>query len=210
MIFSMQYPAVVTQGGLLVLEEKAITSESVLKVRFSRIQFPNFCPVCLQPATEITKVMFVSGGHYGRYNFHDYKLGSGLKSIIRVPTCDLHTFQGIRGEHKVYWIFFTMVAFVPIFFLFYSTTNAFFMGRDILPSLLGLVLMSSIVSLFTLFIFWPRSIQRYFKVLDMVSNDIDILLKLKNRDYQVMFVEMNAMHVSIIREQELVQLKEKS
>ena len=188
---------------------KAITSESVLKVRFNRIQFPNFCPVCLQPATEITKVMFVSGSHYGRYNFHIYKPGSGLRSVIRVPTCDLHTFQGIREEHKVYWFFFTMVAFVPILFLVYGTTNAFFLGRDILPNLLGLVLLGLIVSLITLFIFWPRSIQRYFKVLDIVSNDIDILLKLKNLDYQDMFVEMNAMHVSIIREQELVQLKKK-
>ena len=184
-------------------------SESVLKVRFNRVQFPNFCPVCFQPATEITKVMIVSGGHYGRYSFHNYTPGSGLKSFIRVPTCDLHIFQGIREEHKVYWFFFTMVSFAPLLFLFYSTTNAFFLGRDILPSLLGLALLGSIVFSITLFIFLPRSFQRHFKVLDIFLSDIDILLNLKNRDYQVIFVEMNAMHVSIMSEQELAQLKKK-
>lgn len=197
----------------------------ILKVMVEKVRFPDVCPVCLQPANEVTTViisdktyleaspyrgLLVGGiGGQSRYRYQHYTPGGGEKRVIRVPTCELHKHQEVRGEFKTCWFAFALISFAPILLLFYGVTNAIFHGGEVFLDIFGLLLLLGALLASTLFIFWPRPFQRAFAVMDVTPNDMDIILKLKNHKYSDLLVSMNEMYVSVIGERELLEMRKR-
>ena len=184
-----------------------------------RIRFPSICPVCGKPADEITTVtlaertylessafrgmLVTTTGGAGRYRYQNYSPSGGQRKTIRVPTCELHKHEGIRGEFKTCWFVFALVSIAPILMLFYGLVNTIIYGGVIELNLLALVLMVGALFVSTYYVYWPRPFQRAFKIIDFTPNDMDILVRIKNQRYLEEFISMNEMYVSIIDDDDL-------
>ncbi len=188
-------------------------NQEIVQVFLERLSFPNICPVCCSQADTGTHIklnfgnyldasvfsgLLVKTGHSARARLHTHGTDFSLRKSFSVPTCSEHKPMEIQPLIKIAWFAFSVISILPILLLYYQTNQALIQGIIFSSSLVGLVLWILLLAGLSAYIYWPRSFQRYFKILGHAPNGADLLIEIKNATYRAELLKLNPMHAEIV------------
>jgi hypothetical protein len=188
------------------------TGGDIIRVKIGSIVFPEVCPVCMREADDIVRMtvnLYSYGGALESSNPQAAlreKLARSNGRItfaipglsFTVPVCERHAPRDIPDKHKVVWFFSMLGGMYPGVFFLFLTLNAIYTQSDFIPFLVPWVITVLILGIISGYIFFPRSFQRYFKILDIESSGENVLLVLSNPEYRNQFLESNPMHAEVV------------
>jgi hypothetical protein len=173
---------------------------SKIRVKMSKILFPDVCPVCLREPEDLVFVTILE-------KFDDYSSSSWVKQddktsvaldaakgavTFSIPTCMLHGSKSVRTlKTKLIAIIGFFVMFYPMLFYLLEINLALTYSRSVLRpvlSLIGTILIFLILLTYGLF---PRALERAVRF-HYVSRVKDaVLLSIKNDGYRERFLDLN-------------------
>ncbi|MFX1559149.1 MAG: hypothetical protein ACFFBL_01050 [Promethearchaeota archaeon] len=179
-----------------------------IRVKLSKIQFPDICPVCLKEPEDLVFVTIMERRDYD-YAYSSWMKGQDKTEValnaakgaiaFTIPTCMLHGSKSVRTFRT------KMVAAVGFFGLFYpilyyllQINVAVGMARSILEPLLGLVGTFSLLLIFLLYGLFPRALERAIHFDDVSRVKDWVLLRISNPEYRHQFMDLNMISADIV------------
>ncbi|MFX1483051.1 MAG: hypothetical protein ACFFCP_07665 [Promethearchaeota archaeon] len=177
-----------------------------IKVRLSKIQFPEVCPVCLAKAEDL---VFVTILERAQNDFDASSWDRGLDktkvaleaaqgaTMLAVPTCMRHGSRSVRTlKTKLIAVLGFFILFYPILFFVLQIDLALTYSRELFFPLLGALVTSSALVLFILYGFFPRALERALRFHDVKRVKDSLFISISNPVYQNLFLKLNGMFVS--------------
>ena len=183
----------------------------ILRTKISKIQFPEFCPVCMDLAEDLIFVSITERKGPESYELNSWmkekeKTSAALESAkgittFAVPTCMLHGSKSVRTiRTKMVAVLGFFVLFYPILFFLLQINLALRYSRPLMEPLAAAIVLISGMLLLILYGLYPRAIERYLKFENLRRAGDIVDVKLKNREYRKRFLEMNELYTDIISE----------
>jgi hypothetical protein len=183
---------------------------SVIKVKLSKIQFPEFCPVCLEEAEDL---VFVTVAERARDDYEARSWGtvrdktqialdaaSGA-TTFSVPTCMRHGSRSVRSfRSKVIAVIGFFIIFYPILYFLLSINSALASSRELTQPLTGLLATFSVLVAFLLYGFFPRALERALRFHEVSRVKDTVFLSISKPEYRSQFLELNEMHSDVVNE----------
>ena len=181
---------------------------SKIRVKLSKIQFPEVCPVCLNEPEDLVFVTVLE--RYG----DDYSASSWTKqqdktsvaldaakgaATFAVPTCMLHGSKSVRTvKTKLIAALGFFVLFYPILFYLLEINYYLVTSRSLAEPLLGLVGTTSILLVILLYALFPRALERAVNFHNVSRARDSVLLSLNNKEYRIRFLNLNEMTAALV------------
>ncbi|TFF91529.1 hypothetical protein EU545_03745 [Candidatus Thorarchaeota archaeon] len=195
------------------IADKAGAAGAVLKCRMSKLEFPEFCPVCMREPEDLVTVTVIEKSSFDRGpdNIISDYMGSRSEVDVAlarakgaatfwVPTCMRHGTGSLRTDRS------KLVAVCGFFGLFYivlyyvlAVINAIQYSRPLLVPAAGLAISFGVMILLLLYGAIPRALERKLKFLDIDRGKDIVYLKIMNPEYAEAFLEQNEMHADIVK-----------
>lgn len=177
---------------------------SSVKVKLSKIQFPELCPVCLRDVEDLVFVTILERGG-DDYDASSWTSGKDKTAValdaargattFAVPTCMSHGSKSVRSlKTKLIAVLGFFILFYPILFFLLQINLAFVYSGILLPPLLGLFVTSFTLILFFLYGFFPRALERALRFHDVSRVKDSLYLSISNPEYRKQFLELNEMY----------------
>ncbi len=176
---------------------------SSIKVKLSKIQFPDFCPVCLSDAEDLVFVTIIE--RVGDFDPKSWSNGSDKTNLalnaargyttFTVPTCMSHSSKSVRflGTKLIAVIGF-FILFYPILFFLLQINLALVYSRPLLPPLLGFLITALTLMWFFLYGLFPRALERALRFQDVSRVNDSLLVSISNPEYRDQFLDLNGMY----------------
>ena len=176
---------------------------STIKVKLSKIQFPELCPVCLNDAEDLVFVTIIERA--GDFDPTSWSKGSDKSKLalnaargyttLAVPTCMSHSSKSLRLlRTKLISVIGFFILFYPILFFLLQINVALVYSKPLLPPFLGLLVTSLTLMWFFLYGFFPRSLERALRFQDVSRVNDSLLVSISNSEYRDQFFELNEMY----------------
>ena len=187
---------------------KELQDSSKIRVRLSKIQFPEACPVCLKEPEDLVFVTIVekTDTDYtsGSWNRQEDKVDVALSAsrgaaTFAIPTCMLHGSRSVRTlRMKLIAAFGFFVLFYPILYFLLQINLALVYSRSLVPPLLGFIGITSILVIILLYGLFPRALERTIRFHDVIRTNDSVVLSIANRGYRELFLEINEMTAEVL------------
>jgi hypothetical protein len=194
---------------LFLNSRKEYFEEPIVRAKADKIHFPNICPVCCEPATEMS-IMAATYGNRERYyepptRVSYMRLGAGAKGketkFFRVPVCANHYISEDEdhGGHKAYCITFDVIGIALVFFALIMASHDFRLGRPI-PSWVSMILIIFVIMLaMTRFVFNINPLESSIRIIGFDKNMINVWFEFQNHEYRDKFIEENPMNAELVK-----------
>ncbi len=176
---------------------------SKIRVRISKIQFPEVCPVCLEEPEDLVFVTVIEkfGDDYasGSWTRQQDKMTIALNAAkgattFAIPTCMKHGSKNVRSlKTKLIAAIGFFVLFYPILFFLLQINVALAYSGPILPPLLGTLVTTALLVMILLYSLFPRALERAVRFHDVSRVKDLVLLSLSNTEYSRRFLKLNEM-----------------
>lgn len=184
---------------------------SSIKVKLSKIQFPELCPVCLSDAEDLVFVTIIerAGDDFDASSWNSGKDKTKVAldatrgaTTFAVPTCMSHGSNSVRSlRTKLIAVIGFFILFYPILFFLLQINVALVYSRLLLPPLLGFLVTSFTLILFFLYGFFPRALERARRFHDVSRVKDSLFLSILNPEYRDLFRELNEMYTEIVQKE---------
>ena len=181
---------------------------SKFRVRISKIQFPEVCPVCLEDPEDLVFVTIMEkfGDDYtsGSWASQQDKTAIALNTArggttFAIPTCMKHGSKSVRSlKTKLIAAIGFFVLFYPILFFLLQINVALAYSGPILPPLLGALITSALLVLILVYSLFPRTLERAIRFHDVSRAKDSVLLSLSNPEYSRLFLNLNEMTIESV------------
>jgi len=179
-----------------------------IRVKLSKIQFPEICPVCLEEPEDLVFVTIMEKANYDyastswieRQNRAEVALDSarGAVSFV-IPTCILHGSQSVRSfRTKLVAAFGFFVLFYPILFNILQINVALGYSRSPLEPVLGLIASAILLVILLVYGLYPRALERVIRFDDVSRTKDTVLLSISNTEYRNQFIELNRIEETLL------------
>jgi hypothetical protein len=177
---------------------------SSIKVKLSKIQFPELCPVCLSEPEDLVFVTIIerAGDDFDVSSWDSGKDKTKLAlnaakgaTTFAIPTCIRHGSKSVRSLRTILIaVLGFFILFYPILYFLLQINLALVYSRVLLPPLLGFLVTSSVLILFFLYGFFPRGIERALRFDDVSRVKDSLFLSISNPEYRKQFLKLNEMY----------------
>ncbi len=191
--------------------ESKDTETELLRVKISKIEFPEFCPVCMEPAEDLVFISVTESKGLESYELKSWmrrsdKASAALEAAkgvttFAVPTCMQHGSKSVRTiKTRIISAFGFFVFFYPILFFLLQINLALVYSRSLMEPLTGALISIIAMILVILYGLFPRALERslIFENVKRVKDSVD--LKLRNDEYRRLFLEMNEIYMGTIHD----------
>ena len=185
---------------------------SKIRVKMSKILFPEVCPVCLDEPEDLVFVTVLE-----RYD-DGYSASSWIKQqdktaaaldaargavTFSIPACMHHGSKSVRTVRtKLIAIVGFFVMFYPILFYLLDINLALTYSGSVVRPILGFIGTTLVLLVLLFYGLFPRALERAVRF-HYVSRVKDVaLVSLKNVEYRARFLELNEMTVDIMNDDE--------
>jgi hypothetical protein len=185
------------------------TSLSRIRVKLSRIQFPEICPVCLEDPEDLVFVTILEKTHDGTWAKQQDKLEIALNAArgattFAVPTCMRHGSKSVRSlRTRLIAALGFFVLFYPILFFLLRINVALVYSRPLLQPVLGFLSTTSILILVLVYGLFPRALERAIRFHDVSRAKDAVFLSISNTEYHRLFLDLNEMVSDIVIDDEV-------
>jgi hypothetical protein len=183
---------------------------SKIRVKMSKIQFPEVCPVCLEEPEDLVFVTIIekaddyASSSWAKQQDKAAVALSAAKGVttFAIPTCMKHGSKSVRSlKTKIIAALGFFVLFYPILFFLLQINVALVYSRPILSPLLGFIVTTTLLVMILLYGLFPRVLERAIRFHDVSSVKNSVLLSLSNTEYHKLFLNLNKMVVDIVEGQ---------
>jgi hypothetical protein len=184
------------------------TRFSKIRVKLSKIQFPEMCPVCLEEPEDLVFVTIIERAD------DDYSSSSWMKeqdktavalnaalgaTTFAIPTCMRHGSKGVRSlRTKLIAAIGFFVMFYPILFFLLQLNVAIGFSRPLIKPLVGLIVTVSIFVIILFYGLFPRALERAIRFHNLSRVRDSVLLSISNAEYREHFLDLNKMNVDVM------------
>lgn len=186
---------------------KTHKGSSRIRVRLSKIQFPESCPVCGEEPEDLVFVTIIekvgddyASSSWSRQDKTDVALQAarGATTFV-IPTCLRHGSKSVRSlKTKLIAALGFFVLFYPILYYLLRINVAVVYERSITEPLLGFITTVSALLLILLWGLFPRALERSIRFHDVSRTKDSVLVSISNPDYRRLFLELNKMDIDNI------------
>ena len=186
---------------------------SVIKVKLSKIQFPDICPVCLEEAEDL---VFVTVAERARDDFEARNWSAGRDraqmildaaqgaTTFSVPTCMRHGSRSVRSfRSKMIAVIGFFIIFYPILYFLLSINLALTYSRNLTQPLTGFIATVLVLVAFLLYGFFPRGTARFRFIqlnYSLCYDDGQLLRDFNNLQYPLYFLASDLMETHFVYE----------
>jgi hypothetical protein len=177
---------------------------SSIRVKLSKIRFPEVCPVCLD---EVEDLVFVTIVERARDDFEAREWSDGRDktkaalnaasgaTTFSVPTCMRHGSKSVRSlRTKLVAVLGFFIMFYPILFYALQINLALTYSRDLVPPITGFLITLIGLLLFLAYGFYPRALERAVRFHNVNRAKDSVFLSISTREYRDQFLNLNEMH----------------
>jgi hypothetical protein len=181
---------------------------SSIRVKLSKIQFPEICPVCLDEAEDL---VFVTIVERARDDFEARSWSNGKDktkvaldaaigaTTFAVPTCMRHGSKSLRlFKNILVAVLGFFIMFYPILFFVLQINLALTYSRELIPPLLGFLATLFVLILLLSYGFYPRALERALRFQEVNRAKDSVFLTISVPEYRVQFLELNEMYSDVI------------
>jgi hypothetical protein len=185
------------------------TDPSRIRVKLSKIQFPEVCPVCLEEPEDLVFVTVLEKTYDGTWSKAQDKVDIALNAArgaatFTVPTCMRHGSRTVRTlMTRVIAAIGFFVMFYPILFFLLRINVALVYSRPLFQPMLGFVSTTAILILILMYGLFPRSLERAIRFHDVSRVKDAVYLSISNSEYQHLFLDLNEMASDIVETEEV-------
>lgn len=188
-------------------------SLSRIRVKLSKIRFPEVCPVCFEEPEDLVFVTIIEKHH------DDYTTSSWSKqqdktavaleaargaTTFTIPSCMRHGSRSVRSlKTKLIAVFGFFILFYPILYFLLQINVALVYSRPLLNPLLGFLGVAAILLVVLLYGMFPRALERAIRFHDVSRVKDSVVLSISNKAYRSLFLELNELTSEIITENEV-------
>ncbi|MFX1483958.1 MAG: hypothetical protein ACFFCP_12325 [Promethearchaeota archaeon] len=182
---------------------------SSVKVKLSRIQFPDLCPVCMEEAEDLVFVTIMdrAGDDFDvsswkrRQDRIEVALEAARGSTtFAVPTCIRHGSKSVRSlRTKLIAVLGFFIMFYPILFYLLQINVALNYSKPLNPPMLGFLITSFTLFLFFLYGFFPRALERALRFHNVSRMHDSLDVSISNPEYRIQFLKMNEMYSEVLK-----------
>ena len=192
---------------MLLSESVDSTSEDKrVRVKLSRIKFPEICPVCMEPPEDLVFITIIES--YGPDSYEssswakgDAKIETALQSArtsttFNVPTCMPHGSKSVRTlRTRFVAVVGFFVLFYPIVFFLLQINLALVYSRSLTQPILGAIFFIVLLLVTILYSVIPRALERglKFENTSRTKDSVDVIIA--NNAYRKRFKEENGMFI---------------
>ncbi len=181
---------------------------SKIRVKMSKILFPEVCPVCLREPEDLVFVTVLEKVHDDHSDSSWVKQNDKISVALNaakgaatfsIPTCMLHGSKSVRTVRtKLVAVIGFFVMFYPMLFYLLEINMALTYSRSVLRpilSFIGTILIFLILLTYGLF---PRALERAVRIHHISRMNDVVLLSIKNDEYRARFLDLNEMSAAIV------------
>ena len=183
---------------------KDYKGSSRIRVKLSKIQFPESCPVCGKDPEDLVFVTITErvGDDYASSSWSKQdKIDVALAAArgvttFNIPTCMRHGSKSVRSlKTKLIAALGFFILFYPILFYLLRINVAIVYERSITEPLLGFIITFSAFILILLYSLFPRALERAIRFHDVSRTRDSVLLSIANPEYRQLFLDLNKMAI---------------
>ncbi len=186
---------------------------TLVKAKISKVEFPEKCPVCLGEPEDLVCVTIkessstVMGDRRpvrmwtdGR-DMADRILASERNAVVFwVPTCMLHGSGKLKtGRARFIAWAAVLVLMYPALYFVLGINVAIRHSQSLLGPVAGLTVTLVLLSVLAVYGYFPRALERSLKFIDIDRARNAVYIDIMNDEYRKLFMDLNAMHVDVIR-----------
>ena len=185
--------------------------QSKIRVKMSKIQFPEVCPVCLEEPKDLVFVTIIEkvDDNYGSSSWTKGQDKAAIAldaakgaTTFAIPTCMTHGSKSVRSlKTKLIAALGFFILFYPMLFFLLQINVALVYSRPLLQPLLGFIGTSSLFILILFYSLFPRALERAIRFHDVSRVKDSVLLSMSNTEYQGLFIDLNEMIVDIVEDE---------
>ena len=179
-----------------------------IRVKLSKIQFPEICPVCLEEPEDLVFVTIMEKANYD-YASSSWRRGQDRTEValdsargavsLAIPTCMLHGSQSVRSfRTKLVAALGFFVLFYPMLFNLLQINVALGYSRSPLEPFLGFFASFILLVIFLVYGLFPRALERAIRFDDVSRTKDTVLLSISNTEYRNRFMDLNIIDADII------------
>ncbi len=180
----------------------------IVKAKISKITFPEVCPVCMDEAEDLVAITVFEttidhwserrglvSGWVKEQDKADMALSQTKGgSIFWIPACLSHGSNTVTTPRKqVISILGFMLLFYPLLYFFLGFVAAIEYSRPILEYLVPVIILLLTMVGDIMYGFFPRTLERSIRFLDIDYSRDEALIFLKNDQYRSLFLKTNEM-----------------
>ncbi len=184
-------------------------NKEFVKAKLSVIEFPEVCPVCLDPAEDLVFITVLDrlrqDDHIGTsWSRQDDKISSALSSAkgyatFAVPTCMSHGSRSVRTfRTRLVAIVGFFVMFYPVLYFLLELNATSYYSEPVMSTWIGLIGSILILLGSLLYGLFPRALERKLRFVDMARSKDVVVLRIQNREYRTRFLEANGLNAEIV------------
>ncbi|NHI90695.1 MAG: hypothetical protein EAX87_14335 [Candidatus Thorarchaeota archaeon] len=177
---------------------------SRVRVKLSRIQFPEACPVCLSEVEDLVFVTVVdkeadayASSSWTKQDEVNIQLQTAKSATtFAIPTCMRHGSKSVRSlRMKLIAALGFFLLFYPILFYLFRINVALTYSRPLAEPLIALAVLVVILVLILMYGLYPRALERAIRFHDVSRVKDYVILSVSNREYLNRFLKLNEMVV---------------
>ena len=184
---------------------------SKVRVKLSKIQFPEVCPVCLEDPEDLVFVTVVEkvGDDYttsswAKQDKADISLEAAKGvTTFNIPTCMRHGSRSVRSlRTKLIAALGFFMLFYPILFYLLRINVSLVYERSLTQPLLGFFITTFALFMILLYGLFPRALERSIRFHRVIRTKDMVLLSISNSEYRRLFLELNGMAVETVKDED--------
>ena len=179
---------------------KDSTSSGKVRVKMSKIRFPEICPVCLSEPEDLVFVTVIekktddyASSSWTRQDKVDIALQASNDAVTFViPTCLMHGSKSVRTlRTKLIAVLGFFILFYPILYYLLRINVALVYSRSLAEPLTGFIAITTVLVLILLYGFFPRALKRAIRFHDVSRVKDTVVISMSNGEYRDQFLEIN-------------------
>ncbi|MFX1578239.1 MAG: hypothetical protein ACFFBJ_01225 [Promethearchaeota archaeon] len=184
---------------------------SKVRVKLSKIQFPEVCPVCLEEPEDLVFVTVVEkvGDDYttsswAKQDKTDIALEAAKGvTTFNIPTCMRHGSRSVRSlRTKLIAALGFFILFYPILFYLLRINVALVYERSLTQPLLGFFITTFALFMILLYGLFPRALERSIRFHRVIRTKDMVLLSISSSEYRRLFLELNGVAVETDKDED--------
>lgn len=180
-----------------------------IRTKISSIQFPEVCPVCMEPAEDLVFVSVTERAGPDSYESRSWikgedKVSAAIEAVkgittFALPTCMRHGSKSVRTlRTRIISVLGFFIFFYPIIFYLLQLNTAIIYSRSLMEPIMGVFVFSVAMFLSILYGLFPRALERNVKFENVKRAKDSVEIVVKNEEYRQLFLEMNEINSEIV------------
>lgn len=177
-----------------------------VKTKLSKLELPEVCPVCMEQAEDLVPITAYERKDSGQlaepprsaWRTTRKDIGPSLHSmrgalILWVPCCAAHCNVRSYREKYVGLCGFLLLLY-PLIYMWLGIITAIGSEESIFPPITGLLIVIVILIFLGVYSFFPRALERSFRIQSINRTSDYVILGLSNKEYLAAVMEENQMY----------------